>query len=198
MYARFVASLPAEIPVPEQPVPIQHYLRQPQRLINALVDPSRLERLGGDRFRIHVRPLHFMMLKIQPSVELKIWAEPDGIVHLRSAGCQLRGLESLEHRFHLRLVGTLVPFSEGRSTKLRGNANLEVNVELPPAFLLTPQPLLEAAGNALLMGVLRTIEDRLMRQLIADYQKWASDVTGKTASVGTPGHPMLLEDKGCI
>ncbi|MGB3559438.1 MAG: DUF1997 domain-containing protein, partial [Geitlerinemataceae cyanobacterium] len=108
MHARFVASLPAQIPVPEQPVPIQHYLRQPQRLVNALVDPTRLERLGEDRFRIHVRPLQFMMLKIQPSVELRIWAEPSGIVHLRSAGCQLQGLESIENRFHLKLVGTLV------------------------------------------------------------------------------------------
>lgn len=198
MHARFVASLPAQIPVPEQPVPIQHYLRQPQRLVNALVDPTRLERLGGDRFRIHVRPLHFMMLKIQPSVELKIWAEPSGIVHLRSAGCQLRGLESIKHRFHLKLVGTLVPGEVGRSTSLQGNVNLEVNVELPPAFFLTPKPLLEAAGNALLMGVLRTIEDRLMRQLIADYKKWVNDVTGKTASIQPPAHPLLIEDKGCI
>lgn len=198
MHARFVASLPAQIPVPEQPVPIQHYLRQPQRLVNALVDPTRLERLGEDRFRIHVRPLQFMMLKIQPSVELRIWAEPSGIVHLRSTNCQLHGLESIEHRFHLKLVGTLVPCEVGRSTNLQGNVHLEVNVELPPAFLFTPQPLLEAAGNALLMGVLRTIEDRLMRQLIADYIKWANDVTGKTVSPQTTAHPLLLEDKGCI
>jgi Protein of unknown function (DUF1997) len=198
MYARFVASLPAQISVPEQPVPIAHYLRQPQRLVNALVDPTRLERLGENLFRVHVRPLNFMMLKIQPSVDLKIWAEPSGIVHLRSAGCQLRGLESIENRFHLRFVGTLVPCEVGRSTSLRGNANLEVNVELPPAFLLTPQPLLEAAGNALLMGVLRTIEDRLMRQLIADYQNWAKDVTGKTVTVQPPTLPLMLEDKGCI
>jgi Protein of unknown function (DUF1997) len=198
MYARFVASLPAQIPVPAHSVPIAHYLRQPQRLVNALVDPTRLERLGNDRFRIHVRPLNFMMLKIQPSVDLKIWAEPSGTVHLRSAGCQLRGLESLENRFHLRFVGTLVPCEVGRSTTLRGNANLEVNVELPPAFLLTPQPLLEAAGNALLMGVLRTIEDRLMRQLIADYQNWANDVTGKTGSIQTATHPLVFEDKGCV
>jgi Protein of unknown function (DUF1997) len=198
MYTRFVASLPAEIPVPDQPIPIEHYLRQPQRLVNALVDPSRLERLGDDRFRIHVRPLHFMMLKIQPSVDLKIWVEPTGIVHLRSTGCELRGLESIEHRFHLRLIGTLVPYQVGHSTSLRGNANLEVNVELPHAFFLTPQPLLEAAGNALLMGVLRTIEDRLMRQLIADYQIWVNDVTGKTASVRSPGHSLMIEDKGCI
>jgi hypothetical protein len=37
-----------------------------------------------------------------------------------------------------------------------------------------------------------------MRQLIADYQHWANDVTGKTASVQTATHPLVLEDKGFI
>jgi hypothetical protein len=177
MYTRFLASLPAKIEVPDQPIPIQHYLRQPQRLVNALVDPTRLERLQDDRFRINVRPLNFMMLSIQPVVDLKIWAEPNGTVHLRSVGCKLRDMQYVNERFHLRLIGKLVPTSEGQMTYLKGEADLEVNVELPPVLWFTPQPMLEAAGNALLMSVLHTIEQRLMRQLIADYLTWASDQT---------------------
>jgi Protein of unknown function (DUF1997) len=177
MYARFLASLPAKIAVPDQPVPIQHYLRQPQRLVNALVDPTRLERLQDDRFRINVRPLNFMMLSIQPVVDLKIWAEPNGTIHLRSVGCKLRDMQYVNERFHLRLIGKLVPTAEGSMTYLKGEADLEVNVELPPALWFTPQPMLEGAGNALLMSVLHTIEQRLMRQLIADYLSWASDQT---------------------
>ena len=177
MYARFLASLPAKIAVPDQPIPIGHYLRQPQRLVNALVDPTRLERLPDNRFRLNVRPLNFMMLSIQPVVDLKIWAEPNGTVHLRSVGCKLRDMQYVNERFHVRLIGKLVPTSEGQMTYLKGEADLEVNVELPPALWFTPQPMLEAAGNALLMSVLHTIEQRLMRQLIADYLSWASDQT---------------------
>ena len=43
MYIRFNASQSVEIAVPEERVPIQHYLRQPRRLVNALVDQSRTE-----------------------------------------------------------------------------------------------------------------------------------------------------------
>ena len=187
MYTRFFASLPAEIAVPEQPVPIQHYLRQPKRLVNALVDPTRLERLGGDCFRIHVRPLSFMMLNIQPTVDLKIWTEANGTVHLQSSECELRGIEYLKKRFRFNLVGKLVPCQGRDMTYLKGRANLEVRVELPPALWLTPKPILEGAGNALLMSVLRTIEQRLMRQLLVDYEAWANDVGTNMSGVCPPG-----------
>ncbi|MDY6937657.1 MAG: DUF1997 domain-containing protein [Cyanobacteriota bacterium] len=187
MYTRFFASLPAEIAVREQPVPIQHYLRQPQRLVNALVDPTRLERLGPDLFRIHVRPLSFMMLNIQPSVDLKIWTEANGTVHLQSSQCELRGIDYLKKRFQFNLVGKLVPCQGPDMTYLRGRANLEVRVELPPALWLTPKSILEGAGNTLLMSVLRTIEQRLMRQLLVDYQTWANDVGGEVSRVCPPG-----------
>ena len=45
MICKFTASQSVDIPVVEQKVPIQHYLRQPKRLVNALVDPTRLEQL---------------------------------------------------------------------------------------------------------------------------------------------------------
>jgi hypothetical protein len=71
MHTRFTASQSVEIAVPEQPIPIQHYLRQPQRLVNALVDPSRIEQLSEDCFRLKMRPLAFMTLSIQPTVDFK-------------------------------------------------------------------------------------------------------------------------------
>lgn len=50
MNIQFLASQSVDIPVVEQPVPIQHYLRQPQRLINALAGSSQIEPLGNDLF----------------------------------------------------------------------------------------------------------------------------------------------------
>ncbi|MCZ0903733.1 DUF1997 domain-containing protein, partial [Microcoleus sp. HI-ES] len=57
---------------------------------------------------------------------------------------------------------------------LKGKADLEVQVELPPPFWLTPKPILEATGNALLKSVLMSVKQRLMHQLLLDYRRWAT------------------------
>ncbi len=175
MHTRFTASQSVEIAVPNQPIPIQHYLRQPQRLVNALVDHSRIEQMGEEYFRLKMRPLVFMTLSIQPTVDLKVWAEPNGRVHLQSRGCEIRGIDYINQRFALNLQGYLTPFQVNNETYLKGKADLEVQVELPLPFSLTPAPILEAAGNGLLKSVLLTIKQRLLHQLLADYQNWVND-----------------------
>lgn len=175
MHTRFTASQSVEIAVPNQPIPIQHYLRQPQRLVNALVDHSRIEQMGEEYFRLKMRPLVFMTLSIQPTVDLKVWAEPNGRVHLQSRGCEIRGIDYINQRFALNLQGYLTPFQVDNETYLKGKADLEVQVELPLPFSLTPTPILEAAGNGLLKSVLLTIKQRLLHQLLADYQNWVND-----------------------
>ncbi|GAC1492624.1 MAG: hypothetical protein NVS2B14_05430 [Chamaesiphon sp.] len=124
MHTRFVASQSVHIAVPEQPVPIQHYLRQPQRLVHALVDASRLEQLSEERFRLKMRPLTFITVSIQPTVDLKVWTEADGTVHLKSVGCEIRGVEYINQRFALNLIGQLAPEQSKEGTVLKGIANL--------------------------------------------------------------------------
>lgn len=175
MYTRFTATQSVEIAVPEQPIPIQHYLRQPQRLVKALVDPSRVEQLNEEVFRLKIRPLTFMSLSIQPTADLRVWAEPNGTVHLRSLACEILGLEYINQRFELNLEGRLYPERQHNMTLLRGKADLEVKVELPLPFSLTPKPILEATGNGLLKSVLLTIKQRLLHQLLTDYSSWVSD-----------------------
>ena len=175
MYTRFTASQSVEIVVPEQPVPIQHYLRQPQRLVKALVDPSRIEQLDDELFRLKIRPLSFMTLSIQPTADLKVWAEPNGTVNLRSVACEILGLDYINQRFELNLQGHLSPYQHQDVTLLRGKANLEVKVELPFPLNMTPQPIVETTGNGLLKSVLMTIKQRLLHQLLADYRSWVND-----------------------
>lgn len=175
MHTRFAASQSVEIAVPEQPVPIQHYLRQPQRLVKALVDPSRIEQLDEEVFRLKIRPLSFMTLSIQPTADLKVWAEPNGTVHLRSLACEILGVDYINQRFALNLEGHLSPCDLNGVTILKGKADLEVQVELPYPFSLTPKPLVEATGNGLLKSVLLTIKQRLIQQLLADYRNWVND-----------------------
>jgi hypothetical protein len=173
MDIRFAASQSVDLPVIEQPVPIQHYLRQPQRLINALTSASRVETLDNDVFRLKMRPLSFMTLSLQPTVDMQVLSQPDGSVYLRSLDCQIRGIEYINQRFCLNLVGKLQPCTVRGITHLRGKADLEVLVELPPPFILTPKPILQTTGNGLLKSVLLTIKQRLMHQLLLDYQIWA-------------------------
>ena len=182
MHTRFAASQSVEIAVPEQPVPIQHYLRQPQRLVKALVDPSRIEQLDEEVFRLKIRPLSFMTLSIQPTADLKVWAESNATVHLRSLACEILGVDYINQRFALNLEGHLSPCDLNGATILKGKADLEVQVELPLPFSLTPKPIVEATGNGLLKSVLLTIKQRLLQQLLADYNNWVNDNAGVTSS----------------
>ncbi|NET62671.1 MAG: DUF1997 domain-containing protein [Symploca sp. SIO2E6] len=174
MTSQFLASQSLEIPVLEQPAPIQHYLRQPQRLVYAIADPSLIQQLSQDCFRLKMRPLHFLSLKFQPIVDLQVWADPEGRVHLTSVGCEIKGLDYINQRFALKLKGILYPKRKGRVILLKGKADLRVNVDVPFPFSLTPAPVLETTGNGLLKSVLLRIKGKLMHQLLLDYRQWAN------------------------
>ncbi|MBM0741053.1 DUF1997 domain-containing protein [Phormidium sp. CLA17] len=173
MDIQFLASQSVDIPVVDQPVPIQHYLRQPQRLIKALASSSQIEHLGNDLFRLKMRPLKFMLLSLQPTVDMKVWAESDGVVRLQSVHCEIRGVEYINQRLSLNLTGRLQVINDQKETRLKGKADLEVLVELPPPLWFTPKSILETTGNGLLKSVLLTIKQRLVYQLLSDYRTWA-------------------------
>lgn len=175
MLVRFTASQSVEIPIPEQRVPIEHYLRQPRRLVNALVDPSRLEQLSEDCFRLKMRTLKFLNLSIQPTVDMRVRASSRGTIYLRSQGCEIRGIDYIDRRFSLNLAGILESRQINGETYLKGHADLQVEVELPAPLQLTPKPIIESTGNGVLKSVLLTIKQRLTHHLLEDYLQWASD-----------------------
>ena len=170
----FSATQAVELAVPQQPIAIQHYLRQPHRLVHALVDPSRMEQLSPETFRLKMRSLNFLTFTLQPTVDLPLTSQSDGSIQLRSIDCEIRGIEYINQRFHLDLRGHLVPVQKDNGTSLQGQADLSVQVELPPPLWFTPKPILEAAGTSLLRSVLLTIKQRLMHQLLSDYQAWVA------------------------
>ena len=186
MDTRFVSVQTVEMTVAKQPVPIQHYLRQPQRIVQALAASSQIEQLGEEQFRLKMRPLSFMMLTIQPTVDMRVWSEPDGTVQVRSLNCEIRGIEYINQRFSLTLVGKLQPQQIEGITHLKGRADLEVQVELPPVLMFTPKAFLEAAGNGLLKSVLLTVKQRLMHHLLSDYYAWASTALETSAGSIAP------------
>lgn len=174
MRATFAASQSVSILVPSAAVPIQHYLRQPHRLVHALTDPSQVEELGKDRYRMKMKARQFLMFNLQPTVDIHIQAKSDGTVFLSSTACEIRGVDFINDRFHLDLEGMLYPTQKAGRTYLEGQANLEVKVDIPPMLWMTPKAIVEATGNGLLKSILMTVKQRLVHQLVVDYLKWVS------------------------
>ncbi len=168
----FQVSQTLKMVVPNEVIPIEHYLRQPQGLVQAITDPSRIQQLALSHFRLQLKPLQFMMLQIQPMVDLKVWTQGDGVLHLRSLDYEIQGAKFLAQSFHLELAGTLSPHRRGATTELRGKANLKIQVEVPPALKLLPKPVLDSSAKTFLNGILLTIKHRLEHQLLRDYYNW--------------------------
>ena len=174
--------------MPKHPIPIQHYLRQPHRLVQSLVDPDRVRQVSDDEFCLTMRTLSFFGFELQPTVFLKVWTEVNGTVRIVSTKCEIRGIDYIDRRFSLKLRGELSPHQQQDRTYLDGFADLEVQVELPPALSFMPRSIVESAGNSLLKSILNTFKQRLMHQLLADYVVWANqDAT-------TPARDLLAKE----
>lgn len=179
----FTASETVEIAVEEREIPVSHYLRQPQRLVNAIVEPQLMTPLSEDRYRLQMRPLNFMDLyRLQPTVILKVWGNGEGTVYIKSESCEIRGIDYINTRFSLALAGQLSPRTRAGKTVLIGRADLQVNVELPPLLWFAPAPLLEMTGNTLLKSVLLRIKQRLLGHLLADYRQWSECQNNKNTA----------------
>jgi hypothetical protein len=181
---KFTADRTVDIAVPQHPIPISHYLRQPHRLVKSLVDSSRINQVGEDEFCLTMRTLSFFGFDLQPTVYLRVWADADGTVRIASTHCEIRGIDYIDRRFSLELLGQLSPYQKQGQTYLEGIAELEVSVELPPPICFMPKTIVESAGNSLLKSILLAFKQRLMHQLIADYIAWAN--ASSTAQFSQP------------
>ncbi|MEL6439605.1 MAG: DUF1997 domain-containing protein [Cyanobacteria bacterium J06621_8] len=178
MYVSFSASESVQIQVNNKIVSVQHYLRQPQRLVKAIADPKLVRQVSDELFELKMRPINFMEIyHFQPTVLLKVWSGSNGSVYLKSEACQIEGIDYINQRFSLKLKGVLYPKEFQGQTNIEGQADLEVGVELPMPLMLTPKPLLQRAGNGLLKGVLSRIKHKLVTQLIQDYYDWGAQET---------------------
>lgn len=172
--------------IPQQSIALQHYLKQPRRLVSALMNPSQVEDLGQGNFRLSLRAIQFLMLKIRPVVDLHIDGSQPCLLKVRSIGCKIDGNEFIDQRFRLSLLGSLRVRDQGGMAHLKGLAELAIAVDLPPVLRLTPHAILEKTGNQILRGILATMKQRLIRQLAADYKRWSDQQSAPESAI-----PML-------
>ncbi len=175
MYARFNATELVKILAPEAKVPIQHYLRQPHRLVNAIANPKLMTQQSENLYQLKMRPINFLEIyHFQPTVQLKVKSDAAGTVYLSSENCHIEGIDYINRRFSLKLKGILYPKAVAGKTIIHGQADLEVGVDVPTPLMFTPKPLVEMTGNGLLKSILARIKQRLVTQLLKDYQDWAA------------------------
>ncbi|HZG40947.1 MAG TPA: DUF1997 domain-containing protein [Nodosilinea sp.] len=173
----FHASQTLRLRVPHEDLPIEHYLRQPRRLVQAITDPRRIEVLGNGVYRLSLRPLQFLGISIEPTADLRVRSQADGSLQLASVGCQVKGpdyLSFVNDSFGMALQGTLTPHRQAHHTELQGRADLQIHLELPPPLSFMPAPVLDRAGKTFLSGILGTIKHRIERQLVEDYRAWVA------------------------
>ena len=138
----------------------------------ALAQESRWEALGDRKFRLTLQSLSLFGLTFEPTVDLKVWRDEDGVLRLRSLGYELVGIDYLNQKFTLQLFGRLRVMEQDGEIYLKGVADLGVSLILPPPINYLPENVVLAAGNGLLDSVLKTIHQRLCEHLVADYQDW--------------------------
>ncbi len=173
----FHASQSLRLRVPNEAIPIEHYLRQPQRLVQAITDPRRIEMLGDGVYRLSLRPLQFFGISIEPTADLQVRSLSDGSLHLESVDCQVKGpdyLSFVNDSFGMALKGVLTPQRHDSYTELVGQADLQIQLELPPPIRFLPVSVLDRTGKTFLGGILGTIKHRIERQLVEDYRAWVA------------------------
>lgn len=173
----FHASQTLRLRVPNEAIPIEHYLRQPQRLVQAITDPRRIEVLGDGLYRLSLRPIQFFGISIEPTADLRVWSLADGTLRLESVACRVKGPEYLSFvndSFGMALQGSLTPQRQTTYTELQGQANLQIHLELPPPIRFMPASVLDRTGKTFLSGILGTIKHRIERQLVEDYRAWVT------------------------
>ncbi|MGF1566732.1 MAG: DUF1997 domain-containing protein [Nodosilinea sp.] len=181
----FHAGQALNLRIPNGAIPIEHYLRQPQRLVQAITDPRRIEPLEDGVYCLSLRPLQFLGISIEPTADLKVWSLADGTLCLESVRCEVRGpayLSYVNDSFSMALQGTLKPHRQDRHTELIGHADLAVQIDLPPPLKFMPAPMLQAAGGKFLSGILMTIKNRIERQLVDDYHAWVAATHSHTGA----------------
>ncbi len=171
--------------VPNEDVPIEHYLRQPQRLIHAITDSRRIEQLEEAVYRLSLRPLSFLGISIEPTADLRVWTQSDGTLRLQSVACDVKVPDYLSYvnqSFSMSLEGKLKPQRRENGTELYGRADLAVQVDFPAPIKFMPDAMLDSAGRTFLNGILGTIQHRIERQLVGDYREWAASHQDRNAA----------------
>lgn len=220
---RLGGSASTTVPVADlgSPFALDTYMRlSPENY--SILDPSMIQPMGGNKFKLCVPRVSLFSLWIEPIVDIKV-SEPSPSnprVLLTSEACRLLGSElihrmQLNERFVLKFA-TELTWNSGNSQdsniaksgdngeessssasecqgSITGNLELEILTEVIPPFHLMPRSVLEGTCNAVLKGVMSSLLPLFMRRLAKDYAIWAAN-GGVLPSQEEPEPALLVEE----
>ena len=145
---------------------LSKYLLEEERVVGAMLDPSKLEPEGEGKYKYTVTSFRVFQLDVNPVVSIAV-ENKDGVLKMSALDSKLDGLGIIED-FNLILKANL----EATDIGLEGEALLGVSVSQPPLLKLVPKKILESTGHSVLNGILLGIKSRVQQQLIKDFVNW--------------------------
>tara|TARA_Y100001968_G_scaffold183491_1_gene168069 strand:- start:7801 stop:8316 length:516 start_codon:yes stop_codon:yes gene_type:complete len=149
---------------------LSDYLLQEERVVGAMLDPTKLVKQGPGKYRYSVTSFKVFQLEVNPIVSIEV-DNCDGVLHMKAADSQLDGLGIVDD-FELKLDASLQAHNNG----LEGEALLGVSVSQPPLLRLIPKQILESTGHSILNGILLGIKTRVQKQLVDDFSDWCESI----------------------
>ncbi|EWM26239.1 Protein of unknown function DUF1997 [Nannochloropsis gaditana] len=186
----------------DEPALIRRYLTEsPDRVLLATWDAELVDRRARDVFRLTTKPMSFVHLSLQPSIDVRLTAIPpeagreEGapesgghLLSVESLGHSMNGLEQiLGQRFaeslRIDVTGKLrahVPPARPGDSKGRGPVRLVGEVvfvtsgQLPSLLSLTPRPVLESAAIAINRRIMSYAKGKFVKNLAKDFNRWSA------------------------
>ena len=147
---------------------LSEYLLQEERVVGAMLDPSKLIPEGEGKYKYNVTSFRVFQLDVNPVVSIAV-ENKNGVLIMSALDSKLDGLGIVDD-FNLLLKANLQATNIG----LEGEALLGVTVSQPPLLKLIPKKILESTGHSVLNGILLGIKTRVQQQLIKDFTNWCS------------------------
>jgi hypothetical protein len=198
----------------EEPALIRRYLTErPDRVLLATWDAELVDRQARDVFRLTTKPMSFVHLSLQPSIDVRLTAAPplldnEFVKHEEDGGQHLLLVESLAHSMNgmeqilgqrfaeslkIDVTGKLravpPPLGPG-GIKGRGPVRLVGEVvfvtsgQLPLLFSFTPRPVLEGAAIAINRRIMSYAKGKFIKNLAKDFDRWAASPAGAKKGIG--------------
>ncbi len=166
MLLAFDAKQKLKLSVTKNKEYLSNYLLEEERVVGAMLDPSKLVPEGEGRYKYTVTSFRVFQLDVNPVVSIAV-ENDEGVLKMSALDSKLDGLGIIED-FNLILKANL----EATDFGLEGEALLGVSVSQPPLLKFLPKKILESTGHSVLNGILLGIKSRVQQQLIKDFINW--------------------------
>ena len=169
MALAFKARQKIDLVVQDNQEKLPDYLLQQERVVGAMLDPTKLTPLEAGSFKYEVTSFKVFQLQINPVVSIGV-ENSERKIRMFVTESHLDGL-GLVDDFDLTLDAVL----EAKPSGLEGEALLGVTVSQPQLLRLIPPKMLESTGESILNGILLGIKGRVEKQLIVDFNNWCKE-----------------------